>query len=278
MHSLSNNTGATTLARPVRLQHLEKLPLFQSFSPIFLALTGNIPRIYGKSPSGTEAILEFEVPSDFLPAIPSEGTEGGQVEKKENESLITLSEGMKREFLVPILSDGRFLGYLRSGSLDREEPSDSWEKRSNVEAQKRLMVLCAELIGKSALDMGLTDRENIPKAVEEAARYINENRHDAGLQLRDVSKKFGVSQSYLTELLKKHYGANYREFINRCRIREASERLELNANERISEIAYGVGFHTLSHFNRAFRKVTGMTPSAYRRAAANPRISELSKK
>ncbi len=271
MHSISNTTGTSQLSRPVRLQHLEKLPLFQSFSPIFLALTGGIPRIYGKSPSGSENILEFDVPSDFLPAIHSENAEGESVERKENDSLIILSEGMKREFLVPILSDGRFLGFLRSGALDREEPSDSWEKRSNVEAQKRLMVLCAELVGKSALEMGLTDRENIPKAVEEAARYINDNRHDAGLQLRDVAKKFEVSQSYLTELLKKHYGANYREFINRCRIREATERLELNANERISEIAYGVGFHTLSHFNRAFRKVTGMTPSAYRRAASGPK-------
>lgn len=276
MHSPSNNTGSGKLVRPERLQHLEKLPLFQSFSPIFLALTGSIPRIYGKAPDGNNAIIEFDVPMDFLPPIPSGSSDDTQQTEKENESLIVLSEGMKREFLVPIYSDGRLLGYLRSGAMDREEPSDSYEKRSIVEAQKRLMALCAELIGKSALNMGLTERENIPKAVEEAAKYINDNRHDAGLQLRDVAKKFGVSQSYLTELLKKHYGANYREFINRCRIREATERLELNANERISEIAYDVGFHTLSHFNRAFRKVTGMTPSAYRRAASTPHLPSLS--
>jgi len=268
MQALSINTGSSGTTRPERLQHLEKLSIFQSFSHIFQALTGSIPRIYSITPGVPATILEFVIPTDFLPPIAT-----GSIQDQDHQSatdaapLITITGGMKREFIAPILSDGRLLGHLRSGAIERAEPSDNYEKRSIVEAQKRLLSLCAELIGKSALDMGLTDREDIPQVVEEAAKYINDNRHNAGLQLREVAKKFSVSQSYLTELLKRHYGANYREFINRCRIREASLRLEQNPKERISEIAYGVGFHTLSHFNRAFRKATDMTPSAYRRAA-----------
>ena len=268
MQALSTNTDSSGSPRPERLQHLEKLSMFQSFSPVFRALTGSIPRIYSVTKEEPSAILEFIVPSDFLPPIATDSVpEPVHQSNTDTKSLITITDGMKREFIAPIVSDGRLIGNLRSGAIDFAEPSDSYEKRAIIESQKRLMSLCAELLGRSALEMGLTDREDIPKAVEDAAKYINDNRHNAGLQLREVAKKIGVSQSYLTELLKKHYGANYREFINRCRIREATQRLEQNPKERISEIAYGVGFHTLSHFNRAFRKVTDMTPSAYRRAS-----------
>ena len=39
-----------------------------------------------------------------------------------------------------------------------------------------------------------------------------------------------------------------------------------NPNLRVSEIAYEVGFQSLTHFNRMFRKLTGQSPSAYREA------------
>jgi len=45
---------------------------------------------------------------------------------------------------------------------------------------------------------------------------------------------------------------------------EKSKNLLLNPNLRISEIAFEVGFQSLTHFNRVFKKVLGQSPTEYR--------------
>ena len=44
--------------------------------------------------------------------------------------------------------------------------------------------------------------------------------------------------------------------------------LLLDRNRRISEIAYDVGFQSLTHFNRIFKKLVGASPSSYRRSVS----------
>jgi AraC-like DNA-binding protein len=46
---------------------------------------------------------------------------------------------------------------------------------------------------------------------------------------------------------------------------EKAKNLLLNPNARVSEVAYRVGFQSLTHFNRVFRKLTGHSPTGYRR-------------
>ena len=58
-------------------------------------------------------------------------------------------------------------------------------------------------------------------------------------------------------------GINFTEYVSRVRI-EKAKNLLLNPNLRISEIAYEVGFQSLTHFNRVFRKFVGQSPTAYR--------------
>ena len=58
-------------------------------------------------------------------------------------------------------------------------------------------------------------------------------------------------------------GATFTEFVSRTRI-ERAKNLLLNPNLRISEIAYEIGFQSLTHFNRVFRKIVGESPTDYR--------------
>jgi AraC-like DNA-binding protein len=51
--------------------------------------------------------------------------------------------------------------------------------------------------------------------------------------------------------------------VSRARI-EKAKNLLLNQNLRVSEIAYEVGFQSLTHFNRVFKKVIGQAPTEYR--------------
>jgi AraC-like DNA-binding protein len=47
---------------------------------------------------------------------------------------------------------------------------------------------------------------------------------------------------------------------------EKAKALLLEPNRRISEVAYDVGFQSLTHFNRVFRKIEGQSPSNYRQS------------
>jgi AraC-like DNA-binding protein len=51
--------------------------------------------------------------------------------------------------------------------------------------------------------------------------------------------------------------------LSRVRL-EKAKTLLLNPHLRISEIAYDVGFQSLTHFNRMFRKIVGESPTHYR--------------
>jgi AraC-like DNA-binding protein len=55
----------------------------------------------------------------------------------------------------------------------------------------------------------------------------------------------------------------FTDYLSRVRVAKAKTLL-LNPHLRISEIAYDVGFQSLTHFNRMFRKIVGESPSYYR--------------
>jgi AraC-like DNA-binding protein len=58
-------------------------------------------------------------------------------------------------------------------------------------------------------------------------------------------------------------GINFTDYVARLRI-ERARNLLLNPNLRISEIAFEVGFQSLTHFNRVFKRILGESPTEYR--------------
>lgn len=68
---------------------------------------------------------------------------------------------------------------------------------------------------------------------------------------------------YFCKLFRKVMGTTFTEFVSRTRF-EKAKNLLLNPNLRISEVAYEVGFQSLTHFNRVFNKITGESPADYR--------------
>ena len=98
--------------------------------------------------------------------------------------------------------------------------------------------------------------------ITRAKQYIQEN-HGEALSLGQVAKAVNTSTFYFCKMFKKHTGVNFTEYVSRVRIGSAKNLL-LNPNLRISEIAYEVGFQSLTHFNRGFKVVVGESPTEYR--------------
>ncbi|MEO0820863.1 MAG: helix-turn-helix domain-containing protein [Pseudomonadota bacterium] len=84
--------------------------------------------------------------------------------------------------------------------------------------------------------------------------------------LRDLAEAVQVSPHRISQVLNRYLGVNFFDYVNRWRIAEACERLTAEPDTPVLTIAEAVGFNSKSTFNAAFRKHTGTTPSAWRRA------------
>lgn len=105
-----------------------------------------------------------------------------------------------------------------------------------------------------------------PVEIWKARNFIRENSAEE-LSLTKVAKSVHISANHLSEKFKQVTGINFVDYIARTRTEKACEPLQ-NSNLRISEIAFAVGFQSLSQFNRVFKKLIGKSPSAYRAAHA----------
>ncbi|MCP4155641.1 MAG: helix-turn-helix domain-containing protein [bacterium] len=90
---------------------------------------------------------------------------------------------------------------------------------------------------------------------------------DDNLSSKILAEKLHVSVHFLSRLLNEHMGNSFYELVNGYRIEEVKARLSdpAEADMPILNIAYDAGFSTKSSFNRYFRKITGLTPSQFRK-------------
>jgi AraC-like DNA-binding protein/ligand-binding sensor protein len=101
-----------------------------------------------------------------------------------------------------------------------------------------------------------------PTAITRARDHIRDHFADE-LSLGLVAKAVNMSANYFSEKFKQTTGMRFVEYVARSRIEKARNLLQ-NPKLRISEVAFDVGFQSLSQFNRAFRRITGQSPRNYR--------------
>lgn len=128
--------------------------------------------------------------------------------------------------------------------------------------------------GAAAADSGDLDaatRAELFKAVtttlEEQKLYL-----DSQLTLSGLAQATGLSRHHLSEVLNKHAGKNFYEFINEYRIGEVRSRLAQDSNARVLDIALAAGFSSKSTFNAIFKQFTGQTPTQYRKALQSAEV------
>ena len=109
--------------------------------------------------------------------------------------------------------------------------------------------------------------EHLGVAISRACSFIAENRHQI-LTAQQVSDYVGLSRSHFSALFKQELGQTFREYLSRSRTTEACRLIEEGCL-RMNEIAFEVGFQSVSQFNRNFLAFVGKSPSAYREAFWN---------
>jgi len=98
--------------------------------------------------------------------------------------------------------------------------------------------------------------------ITEVMHYIDEN-YSRKLSLAELGNVVHMSPSYLSHIFSKNTGFSLWDYVIARRIEQAKHLL-LNTDRKILDIAFECGFQNSVHFNKCFRKQTGLTPSEYR--------------
>ncbi len=101
-----------------------------------------------------------------------------------------------------------------------------------------------------------------PVEIWKARKFIEQHLAEE-LSLTKVTRVVNISANYLSEKFKQVTGVNFVDYIVRARFENATHLLE-DVDVRISEIAFAVGFQSLSQFNRVFKKLSGKSPTEFR--------------
>ncbi|HOO70538.1 MAG TPA: helix-turn-helix domain-containing protein [Spirochaetota bacterium] len=90
---------------------------------------------------------------------------------------------------------------------------------------------------------------------------------DEEISLKGLADELSITPHQLSEILNEHLNKNFYQFINEFRIQDSQEMLIQDPARSIVSVATAVGFNSPSAFYTAFKKITGQTPSQYRKKA-----------
>lgn len=137
-----------------------------------------------------------------------------------------------------------------------------------------LQVLLTELLIKTSR---LTSSASLPahtsmnplhQKIMDVVKFIHGHYADK-ITLQQLSETFYISPFYLSRIFKEITGFTIINYLNLTRIREA-QRLLTDTDLKIVDIAESIGFESLTHFDRTFKKMLNMTASKYRKRHSIP--------
>ncbi len=111
-----------------------------------------------------------------------------------------------------------------------------------------------------------TDRQiSIDSIVTDWKNRSERQYLEEGITIADVAKSMGVSPRLLSDFLNNVYDMNFNSWINSLRINDVQMKMLAEPKLTLAELADYSGFTDASALSKAFKKVTGLTPSTYRK-------------
>jgi AraC-like DNA-binding protein len=193
------------------------------------------------------------------------------------------------DLVVPVRIDGRHVGSFMGGQVLPRPPTGKrfeqfWKpvaRHGCGRARTRQLYFATPSVSQSRLrtlvqaislfaahfgELGSRVLESASPAgspVEWACAFIDEHLTES-FTLEDAARAAGVTPSYLSGLFRRELGETFVARVRRLRV-ERARKLLAESDQGMLRIALDSGFGSLRSFNRAFRMVTGETPSTARK-------------
>lgn len=94
------------------------------------------------------------------------------------------------------------------------------------------------------------------------------NNYMEDISLKSLSAKYFISRPYLGQIFRKQFGISFKDFLNNVRI-ENAEKLLIQTDEKIYNIAAMVGYNNSDYFINKFTAAKGATPAKFRKMLHN---------
>jgi len=101
------------------------------------------------------------------------------------------------------------------------------------------------------------------ESIEELKSFIESN-YSSAINIEGLARDLGVSRSHLAKIFKERENISIVDYITKTRINKSLELLKARDLE-ITDIAYAVGFQSLSNYYRCFKKQIHLTPGEFKK-------------
>lgn len=81
--------------------------------------------------------------------------------------------------------------------------------------------------------------------------------------IEELATYLGTNKTYLSKYIKDNYHVNFSTWVATLRINEAKRLMAEEEDKLLEDIAFGVGFSSLSYFSKVFTKLEGVSPSVW---------------
>ncbi len=150
---------------------------------------------------------------------------------------------------------------LQDTARQLQSPAPLVQYENYVRVSGFLSIICNAMHRSEAIEETVVVNE----VIHDILSYINEH-FTLPLKLEGLARQFGVSVSFLSHEFVKCTGRSVYDYILHRRVMQA--KALINSACPLNEVAYRCGFNDYSSFLRAFSKMAGMSPSAYRKRKA----------
>ena len=114
----------------------------------------------------------------------------------------------------------------------------------------------------------LKEMSMIDRQVDQAIRWFS-LQYQQQLSIEELAHQLGYHRAHLFHAFKARTGLSPKQYLMKVRMDKAKQLL-MDAALNVDQVASSVGFNDALYFSRQFRKMTGMSPSAYRNQATKP--------
>jgi AraC-like DNA-binding protein len=173
-----------------------------------------------------------------------------------------LQHHLNRRVSIKIDHPERLAASLRRMKEEMNSPAPGALEIVQHSFQVFLIDLC-RAARRHGFSLSRATKEIFPAWVETIREQIDRD-FAKPQELAALAQQAGVSVAYLCRFFKNYTGKTVIGYVVERRIQAAIWKLR-DGDEKIISIALTSGFNDLAYFNRAFRRIVGTTPSAYRR-------------
>lgn len=181
---------------------------------------------------------------------------------KETERIVIFSDNKKN---IIFLTDNIDMDRWSKINSEIEEKINNYLK-FNVIIEQRSTTEGILQIKKDYINLikNIADKNKYSPMVLYTINYIQGNYYYNDLNINDISKKLEVTSSYLSKILKKETGYSFIDYLTNTRIDKAKQIMR-DQSVKIYDVAELVGYSNQHYFCRAFKKVSGVSPTEYKR-------------